>query len=189
MDDNFCVYMHINRANGKRYVGITAQNPITRWQNGLGYRRNKHFWDAILKYGWDNFDHLILYSGLRKEVACLIEQHLISEYQTTDKRKGYNLTTGGEYFKHSEETKVLMSQQRKGKGKKKRTPEQIARMKAAHAGGAEQKPVFCIETGRCFNSINDASRETGINKKGISGCCRQIQHYNTAGGYHWRFQD
>lgn len=71
MDDNFCVYMHINRANGKRYVGITAQNPINRWQNGLGYRRNKHFWDAILKYGWDNFDHLILYSGLRKEVGDL----------------------------------------------------------------------------------------------------------------------
>lgn len=179
--------MHINRANEKKYVGITANNPIIRWQNGFGYKKNKHFWDAIQKYGWDNFDHLILYSGLSKEAACEIEQLLILQNQTTDKRHGYNLTTGGEFFQHSEESKLLISQKRKGKGRVKRTPEQIARMKANHGGGIDSKAVECIETGKRFASINDASRETGINKKGISGCCRKVTHYNTAGGYHWTF--
>lgn len=130
--------MHINNANGKRYIGITSRNPLKRWSNGKGYYKNKHFYDAILRYGWDNFTHLILYSGLTNQEACDIEQKLIRKYHTQDKNHGYNLTSGGEYFKHSEESKRLMSERRKGKGRKKRTPEQIERMKASHSGGAEK---------------------------------------------------
>lgn len=179
--------MHVNRANGKKYVGITSQNPVLRWANGKGYYRNKHFSDAIERYGWNNFDHLILYAGLSKEEACEIEQHLIQEYRTQEKAFGYNLTSGGEYFKHSQESKQRMSENRKGKGRVKRTPEQIERMKAAHSGGNPSVPVFCIENMTMYESINDAARATGINKKQISGCCRGVPHYNTAGGLHWIF--
>ena len=80
-----------------------------------------------------------------------------------------------------------MSENRKGKGRIKRTPEQIERMKANHSGGAEKVAVLCVETGIAYDCINDASRATGINKKQISGCCRCVPHYNTAGGYHWRY--
>lgn len=185
--NNFTVYMHVNKYNGKRYIGITSMEPTRRWCNGKGYYKNKHFADAINKYGWGGFDHLILFSGLDKETACIIEQWLIAEYKTTEKAYGYNLTTGGEYFKHSELSKKLMSQNRKGKGRVKRTPEQIEHMKASHNGGAKKAPVICLETGKRYESINDAARDTGINKKQISGCCRCVEHYNTAGGYHWKF--
>lgn len=184
--DNFTVYMHINKYNGKRYIGITSKSPTERWNNGHGYYKNKHFSDAIKKYGWGGFDHLILFSGMDKETACNVEQWLIAEYKTTDKEKGYNLTTGGDHYKHSEESKKKMSQNRKGKGRKKRTSEQIARIKANHAGGTDKESVICIETKKRYVSINEASRQTGINKKGISGCCRKLKHYNTAGGYHWK---
>jgi hypothetical protein len=60
-------------------------------------------------------------------------------------------------------------------------------MKESHAGGAEKTAVICIDTNERFESINDAARAKGINKKGISGCCRNVPHYNTAGGYHWKF--
>lgn len=179
--------MHENKANGKKYIGITADNPLHRWKNGLGYKNNKHFNDAIQKYGWNNFNHIILYSDLTKKEACEIEQHLIAKYKTQDKRFGYNLTSGGQFFKHSEESKILMSERRKGKGKAKRTPEQIAKMKANHSGGAEKIAVFCVETQKKYLSINDAARDTGINKKQISGCCRKVPHYNTAGGFHWEY--
>lgn len=185
--NNFCVYMHVNRANGKKYIGITADNPLNRWQKGLGYKNNKHFNDAINKYGWNNFDHIILYSDLGKIEACEIEQHLIAEYKTQDKRHGYNIASGGQFFKHSEESKILMSERRKGKGKVKRTPEQIQHMKENHSGGADKIPVLCVETQRRYSSINEASRETGINKKQISGCCRKVPHYNTAGGFRWEY--
>jgi len=179
--------MHINKYNGKRYIGITSLDPIRRWNNGHGYYKNKHFRDAILKYGWGGFDHLILFSGMDKESACNVEQWLIAEYKTTDRSFGYNLTTGGEYFKHSKESKRLMSVNRKGKGNAKHTPEQIQHMKENHAGGADKSAVICIDTNERFESINDAARAKGINKKGISGCCRKVPHYNTAGGYRWRF--
>lgn len=187
--ENFTVYMHVNKYNGKRYIGITGDNPIKRWANGKGYRRNKHFNDAIEKYGWGGFDHLILFSNLSKEVACQIEQWLIAEYKTTDKELGYNLTSGGEHFNHSEASKILMSKRRVGKGRVKRTPEQIAHMKEHHSGGAKKVRVVCVETNIEYSSINDAARATGINKKQISGCCRKIPHYNTAGNYHWRYVD
>lgn len=185
--NDFIVYMHVNKHNGKRYIGITSDTPAQRWRNGKGYYKNKHFSDAINKYGWGGFDHLILFTGLNKETACNIEQWLIAEYKTTDRRYGYNITTGGEYFRHSEESKRLMSKNRIGKGRVKRTPETIERMKANHKGGNDKRAVFCIELNKTFASINDASRATGINKKGISGCCRCVNHYNTAGGYHWKF--
>lgn len=179
--------MHVNKYNGKKYVGITKKNPVDRWQNGRGYYKNKHFNDAIQKYGWGGFNHLILFSGMDRETACNIEQWLIAEYKTTDKNHGYNITTGGEHFIHSEESKHRMSEARKGKGKGKKTPEQIERMKTNHAGGTDRRPVYCVEKAKIYPSINDAARDTGINKKGISGCCRNVEHYNTAGGFHWKF--
>ena len=183
----FVVYMHENRINGKKYIGITSDVPEKRWANGKGYYRNKHFSDAINKYGWDAFDHRILYTGLSKAEACRIEQEMIQKYGTQDKTKGYNLTSGGEHFKHSESSVLLMSERRKGKGTQKRTAEQRAKIRAAHAGGADKRAVKCVNNGVVYACINDAARATGINKKQISNCCRNVPHYNTAGGMRWEF--
>ena len=184
----FTVYMHVNKINGKRYVGITkSEDPNKRWLNGKGYFRNKHFSDAINKYGWDNFDHIIIAHGLTKEEACLTEKYLIQAHDTQNKEKGYNITDGGEFFHHSEESKRLMSEHRKGKGLHSFSEEHRRNMRKHHAGGADKKSVMCVETGVVYESINDAARKTGINKKMISGCCRKVPHYNTAKGYHWQF--
>ena len=60
-DNVFSVYMHTNTINGKKYVGITSKEPTRRWKgNGSGYRNNEHFWNAIQKYGWDNFEHDVI---------------------------------------------------------------------------------------------------------------------------------
>ena len=52
--------MHIC-PNKKVYIGITSKNVNTRWQNGKGYPNNPYFTNAILKYGWDNIQHIILF--------------------------------------------------------------------------------------------------------------------------------
>lgn len=93
----YTVYMHVNKVNGKRYVGITNQEPKYRWRsNGGGYFRSPHFWAAIQKYGWDNFEHIILETGLDRASACEHEKRYISEYNTRDKQFGYNMTDGGD---------------------------------------------------------------------------------------------
>ena len=72
----YCVYKHTS-PNGKVYIGITGENPNKRWQNGKGYKPNKHFYSAIEMYGWENIKHEILYSGLSKSEACKIEVMII----------------------------------------------------------------------------------------------------------------
>ena len=92
---NYTVYMHIT-PNGKRYVGITSRKPQYRWNNGKGYKPNNHFYNAILKYGWDNIEHIIVAENLTKENACAMEQELIKKYDTTNSQKGFNHSIGGE---------------------------------------------------------------------------------------------
>lgn len=95
MENNYTVYMHISPSN-KRYIGITSQKIERRWRNGKGYTNNIHFANAINKYGWDNFQHIIIAKRLTKEVAEWLEIELIREWNTTDINKGYNVNLGGE---------------------------------------------------------------------------------------------
>jgi group I intron endonuclease len=92
---NWCVYMHENRLNGKKYIGITSQKPTRRWQNGGHYSGNAYFYAAIQKHGWDGFRHEILYTDLTQAEAERLEVELIAKYQTQDPAKGYNLAAGG----------------------------------------------------------------------------------------------
>lgn len=99
----FCVYKHTS-PSGKCYIGITCQNPIKRWgTNGCGYFgktkesgkfNHPYFVHAILKYGWDNFTHEILFSELNESKAKSKEIELIRYYK--DKNLSYNVTDGGD---------------------------------------------------------------------------------------------
>ena len=40
-----------------------------------------------------------------------------------------------------------------------------------------------------YKSIKEASKQTGIKNTSISQCCRKVIHYNTAGGYIWKFKN
>jgi group I intron endonuclease len=109
-DRRWCVYMHTNKVNGKKYIGQTvlSHNPNRRWKNGCGYKNNQHFYSAILKYGWDNFNHDILFDNLTTEEADQIEEYLIRDMDTTNPELGYNLTFGGNANVPSEEAKQKM---------------------------------------------------------------------------------
>lgn len=117
---NYCVYSHTNKINGKKYIGITCQEPIKRWNNRNGYnpygKSKSRFYNAIQKYGWNNFDHEIIASNLTREEANNFEHVLITTLKTNNSDYGYNITSGGDgvaRVKHAEETKVKMSKARK----------------------------------------------------------------------------
>lgn len=95
MNGSYCVYKHTTPSQ-KVYIGITSMNPLKRWRNGNGYRNNFHFWNAIVKYGWDNIQHEILCEGLSKEEACQKEIKLIALYKSNNPDCGYNNSIGGE---------------------------------------------------------------------------------------------
>lgn len=106
----YTVYQHRNKINGKVYIGITMQTPEQRWRHGEGYKSSPHFYAAIQKYGWDNFEHNILFQNLTKEEACKKEQELIAKYNSMNREYGYNSTSGGDIFVMNEETKQKISQ-------------------------------------------------------------------------------
>lgn len=97
------VYAHINKTNGKIYIGLTKQKPEDRWRDGKGYRNNVYFWKAIQKYGWDGFDHEIIASGLTKDEASKFEEVLIDLLDLLDHSKGYNLYRGGGCGKNADD--------------------------------------------------------------------------------------
>lgn len=116
------IYMHRNKINGKVYIGQTSQSLSKRFgNNGNGYKTSSKFYKAIQKYGWDNFDHIILYDNLTPEEADTLEKQLIQYYHATDDQFGYNLQSGGtEHHFQSEETKIKIGNANKisQKGKK-----------------------------------------------------------------------
>ena len=96
MKNNYSVYSHRNKINGKMYVGITSQNPHKRWgKNGSEYGSKNVFGKAIKKYGWDNFDHIILYKNFTEEDAKWKEKLLIKLHKCKIPY-GYNMTDGGD---------------------------------------------------------------------------------------------
>ena len=183
----YLVYKHTNKVNGLVYIGITCQKPNARWKNGKGYKPGKdengnekesHFWNAIQKYGWDGFDHLVLVRGLTEEEAKWLEIQLIAAYDSTDRSKGYNVSKGGDTI--SEETRQKISKSNTGKH-----PSEESRKKMSEAQKGEKhrlygkfgkdhnssKPVICLTTGQVFYGISEAGRITGIDLTCISKVC------------------
>lgn len=92
----YCVYRHTS-PSGKVYIGI-SKSVNRRWEgNGKKYLRKEKtgkythwlFAPAIIKYGWENFKHEIIYDNLNEISAKLIEEDLIYYYKK--KKLSYNV--------------------------------------------------------------------------------------------------
>lgn len=93
MAKNYCIYMHKNKINGKIYIGQSC-NLNVRW-HPISYKDCSYFYNAIQKYGWDNFEHVILEDSLSIEEADQKEKYYIEKYNTLNRDYGYNLKSGG----------------------------------------------------------------------------------------------
>lgn len=164
---NYKVYIHTNKVNGKMYIGITSrQNVKNRWMSGHGYKDCPKMWNAISKYGWNNFDHEIFASNLTKEEAQNMQRLLISKLNTVN--DGYNIDLGGStQGKHSEEV--------------------IQKCKDCHI--EDMKKVLCIEDNLQFESIAAAAKYYNINRSAIRGSCKRYQNGKQKTIRHFKFAD
>ncbi len=196
------MYVHINKTNGKRYVGITSKPRVEqRWSNGNGYCESPHFASAIEKYGWDGFDHVVLFYGLDEKHAKRMEEYYIEVWRTQDNRFGYNMTSGGDGtpgYHPSEETRKKLSVARR---KENLSSETLARRSLGlkgrkfteshkeKIGKANSKKVNMYDLSdrliKQFPSMKIAEDETGVNHSHISQCCKNQRQ--SAGGYHWKY--
>lgn len=107
--NNYIIYMHTNKINGKFYIGQTCQGLNKRaGSNGESYRGCERFYEAIKEFGWDNFEHTILLTGLSSDEANEMEVKLIISTRSYDPAIGYNIALGGSGMT-SERSKELWS--------------------------------------------------------------------------------
>ena len=183
----YCVYCHTNKIDGKRYVGITSQKPEKRWGNGCNYSDSPYFYNAIKKYGWEEFSHEILFTGLSKKEAQEKERELIAKWELNDRSYGYNIQKGGEGVDAiSDETRRKMSEIRKGKKLSEETKHRMSlgRLGAKHFASI---PVAQVNDSgviiAVFANSREAERATGIESRNIRSCVSGDRLH--AGGFSW----
>lgn len=198
--NNFTVYMHINKENNKKYIGITQRNVEKRWQEGEGYAKQPLFYKAIKKYGWDNFEHKILLSNLTKETAFKMEIQFIKFYKSNQREFGYNISSGGGFvwsgLKHSEESKQKMSktkklnpkpvsEERRRKLSKKHSGKNNPMYGKSGANSPVSRRIICLDNLNIYDCIAEAGRKLGINISHISAVCKN--KLNKTGGYRFMY--
>lgn len=159
--NNYTVYEHVNKIDGKRYIGVTKQKPERRWANGKGYIHNQYFYRAIQKYGWqEGFEHNIIYSNLTENTAYELEKILIQKYDLTNPEKGYNLSEGG-----IQRGPLHFEKMTEWANKNKKFGQELY----------NSKKVKCLETGDIFGSIQEAERWAGSTK--VREACEGIRKH------------
>jgi len=152
------IYIHKNKLNGKCYVGQTIWTPVKRrWgKNGIYYRKDSAFGRAIKKYGWNNFEHIIIptiYETI--EELNKAEQEMIIEVDSFN--NGYNSTMGGDNHTRTKEVGRKISKSKMGHKVSEETREKLRQVNLGKTYGEETKRKHS-ENGKNF-------RHTEITKK------------------------
>lgn len=207
MDKKYVLYKHTS-PSGKVYIGITSKKVNKRWQNGTGYKPCTAFYRAIMKYGWDNIKHEILFVNLSKEMAEHLEILLIKYFKSLG--MSYNITDdGGGHlgYSPSEGTRKLLSDASKRRKPYKMKEESKELLRAAHLKNIESyktkefrdkvskavdyKKIKVLqltlegELLRSFNSANETQKCTGVDRGAILRCCKG--KVKRAGNFIWKY--
>lgn len=113
------IYMVVNMVNNKKYIGQSKNirkrfqsHHLVDYKNENNCNYNTKFYQAIRKYGIDNFEVIILKLCKEEELDDL-EVKFIKEFDTF--KNGYNSTEGGQFWSpniHSKEIELKRQQTR-----------------------------------------------------------------------------
>lgn len=202
--------MHKLKIDGRVYIGQTCLSIEKRaGSNGNKYKSCTKFWNAIQKYGWNNFEHIILASDLTLDQANELEKQYIEKFNSIE--NDFNLVEGERGHSWTEEQRQQMRERNLGEKNpnygKPRSEEtkrkigeanKIAQLGKKHSEETKKKisesnkkyiPIICIETQKIYNCPTDAAEDIG-NKKAsshITDVCKGRR--KTACGYHWSYLD
>ena len=163
-DRRWCVYMHINKENGKVYIGQTRQDVHRRWRNGDGYQKYQAIRRAFDKYGWDNFEHIIICDHLNLCEANFLECFLIDCFNARNPNFGYNISGGGDNSGErnpnygvpvSDEVKKLISQKAIERYRNPEAREKLSKALKGRQISEEQRRLISLSrTGQCLGADN-----------------------------------
>lgn len=217
------IYMIRNKINNKIYFGQTTvfYDFNKRYSGGRWWTitTNKHLKRSAKKYGVENFEVIKHFdTAYSKEELDLLEDLYICIYDTLNEKYGYNKKRGGSYGKHTEESKQIMSNKRKGhkdseitrqrKSKarqgnknpqygKPRTEEQKKKqsesMKGKLTGSRNGRAKKVIQYDMNGNIIGkyDTAKEAAL-ANGVNDASVRAccrGKYKTAGGFVWKYEN
>lgn len=169
---NSGIYMIINKIDNKKYIGL-SKNLEKRHDTHLSdLRRNCHANSKLQyawnKYGGDNFDFQTIEKCEENEMSEK-EKYYIRKYNTTDKKYGYNLTTGGECgYEYTEDV--------------------IENMRLVQ----ESKPILQIDlNGQIINrwhGFREAAAKLNITLSNIQFCCTGKKKNRLYKDYIWIYE-
>jgi len=172
------IYIHKNKINGKCYVGQTTWKPVKkRWgRNGIHYRDNCVFGVALKKYGWSNFEHIIMPTVYETvEELNKAEQEMIIE--TDSFKSGYNSTTGGDFHIKSKETCKKISQSKMGHIVSEETREKLRQANIGKKHSEESKIKMSNSSKRLKHTANSKLNLRNKRKK------KQVFKYDLEGNF------
>lgn len=138
-----------NMVNGKVYIGQTVRSLGERkrqhFHDGLTLKKNYYFYNALRKYGKDNFSWRVLCECSSIDELNQKEIEFIAEHRSAERNFGYNIKSGGfgghlpeetkekirianTGYKHSDDAKKKMSVAKSGDGNPnfgKRRPDDV----------------------------------------------------------------
>lgn len=200
-DRHYCIYVHIS-PSGKMYIGQTKTALKHRWRDGAGYLykykdrdeyKQPAFARAILKYGWDNFEHEVIASNLTKEEADNFEKLLIEKLDTMNPKYGYNCNSGGSNGSPSKETRNKISKAFKGENHplygKHHSEETKKKISESHKAIGRKVVQYDLKGNfiKIWDCMVDAGSELGVNKSAIWRCCNGKS--KTSCGFIWKYYE
>jgi group I intron endonuclease len=173
----YSIYKATNKINGKVYIGFDSNWPHRKNSHKCYYKKyDTKFYRAIRKYGWENFEWLVLYQSKDKiYTKDIMENYFICENNSFN--NGYNSTLGGDGTfgikrkkqklpknhngwigkKHTEETRKLMSENMKG----------VKKLNANQKGSKNNYAKKIKTPYGIFGSIKESSEKTNLSYQKI----------------------
>ena len=174
MKRNCSIYCFTNLINGKRYIGSTIVEPNRRYNQHMynathenTHQYNYPLYEAIRKYGKENFDFKVLYQEeCEEEHIRELEREYILRFNTLSPN-GYNQIDNTEHPINAMESYKKMSETKRNNAKK------VAQID-------DNNNIIKI-----FRSIIDCAEELKIGEKHIASCCRGERHTTEGMRFVW----
>ena len=181
------IYKITNQINGKFYIGQTSTSIKERWSKHCNNGSHcTYLKNAIKKYGKENFTIEEIYSAKDRDELNKLEKAAIEEHNSLCP-SGYNLTTGGDAFNHSKETRQKIGITHLGSKRSKEARENMSNAAKGKVISEQQKkdiantlrgrispmkgkgkPVKCIDTDIVYSCAIEAANMLGLNATAIN---------------------
>ena len=203
------IYKITNMINNKVYIGQTTKSLEQRLKTHKrdSISKNSYFYQAVRKYGWDNFSAEIIEDNITDiDTLNEREQYWIKYYNSfLDKTKGYNSTSGGKNYTMTREEREkrryrvlgnknpMYGKPSPNKGKKL-SEEHKKKISLANKNNKRDrtsennpssKPIINITQNQYFDSITDACHFYNISHTAIMNHLKGKS--NTCIGCKWRY--